>query len=74
MLAHPPACLQVNKLDFLVFVASFLGTLFISVEIGLGIAIGLHVLIALWETAFPHTAVLGRIPMTNVYRYVMTNV
>ena len=58
-----------NKLDFCVFVASFFGTLFISVEIGLAIAIGLHVIIALFETAFPHTAVLGRIPKSTVYRW-----
>lgn len=40
-----PRTLQVNKLDFLVWMASFLGTLFISIEIGLGIAIGLAMLI-----------------------------
>lgn len=60
---------QVNKLDFCIFLASFCGTLFISVEIGLAIAVGLHVLIALWQTAFPHTAALGRIPASSVYRY-----
>ena len=61
---------QVNKLDFLVWMASFLGTLFISIEIGLGIAIGLAMLIVIYESAFPHTAMLGRIPGSGVYRNV----
>ncbi|KXZ46976.1 hypothetical protein GPECTOR_39g470 [Gonium pectorale] len=61
---------KVNKLDFLVWMASFLGTLFISIEIGLGIAIGLAMLIVIYESAFPHTALLGRIPGSGVYRNV----
>ncbi|KAG2433274.1 hypothetical protein HXX76_008342 [Chlamydomonas incerta] len=61
---------KVNKLDFLVWMASFLGTLFISIEIGLGIAIGLAMLIVIYESAFPHTAMLGRIPASGVYRNV----
>ncbi|EFJ51511.1 hypothetical protein VOLCADRAFT_79619 [Volvox carteri f. nagariensis] len=61
---------KVNKLDFLVWMASFLGVLFISIEIGLGIAIGLALLIVIYESAFPHTAQLGRIPGSSVYRNV----
>ena len=64
---HPP---QVNKLDFMVWCASFFGVLFAGIEIGLGIAIGLAVLIVIYESAFPHTALLGRIPGTGVYRNV----
>lgn len=41
-----------------------------SVEIGLGIAIGLAVLFAIFNTAFPHTAMLGRVPGSTVYRNV----
>ncbi|KXZ44585.1 hypothetical protein GPECTOR_65g203 [Gonium pectorale] len=61
---------KVNKLDFLVWMASFLGVLFISVEIGLGIAIGLAVLIVVYESAFPNTALVGRIPGTNIWRNI----
>ncbi|GFR50731.1 hypothetical protein Agub_g12988 [Astrephomene gubernaculifera] len=61
---------KVNKLDFIVWMASFLGTLFISIEIGLGIAIGLAMLIVIYESAFPHTALLGRIPGSGVYRNI----
>lgn len=61
--------MQVNKFDWLVFNAAWLGVMFAGVEKGLAIAIGLSVLIVLYKTGFPHTAVLGRLPGTTVYRY-----
>lgn len=61
---------KVNKFDWLVFNAAMLGVWFAGVEIGLAIAIGLSVALALYKSAFPHTAVLGRLPGTTVYRNV----
>lgn len=59
---------KANFLDFLVWMAAFLGTVFLGVEIGLGIAIGLAVVLVVYQSAFPHTAVLGVLPETDVYR------
>ncbi len=70
LIQRPLRWQQVNKLDWLVWMASFLGTLFISIEIGLGISIGLALLIVIYESAFPHMALLGRIPGTGVYRNI----
>ena len=56
--------------DFVVWVAAFVCTLFLGAELGLGISIGLALLIVVLETAFPHTAVLGRVERTAVYRNV----
>ena len=61
---------RVNKFDWLVFNAAMLGVWFAGVEIGLSISIGLSVALALYNAAFPHTAVLGRLPGTTVYRNV----
>ena len=61
---------RVNKFDWLVFNAAMLGVWFAGVELGLAIAIGLSVALALYKSAFPHTAVLGRLPGTTVYRNV----
>lgn len=47
-----------------------MGTVFFGVEIGLMISIGLALLIVVAESAFPHTAELGRLPGTQVYRNV----
>ena len=59
---------EVIKKDFVVFVVAAVAVMFAGVEIGLAISIGLSVLIALWKSAFPHTAVLGQLPDTTVYR------
>lgn len=60
--------MQVNKLDWIIFNTALFCVAFLGVEIGLAIAIGLSIAIILYKTAFPHTAVLGRLPQTTVYR------
>ena len=56
---RPPSLLlldgtpQVNKLDFCVFLASCFGCLFYSIEFGLGIAVGLAILTALYQVPGP---------------------
>ena len=60
---------KVNKLDFLCWVAAFLGVIFISVEVGLAIAIGLAGLLTVYHVGFPNTLVLGRLSNApTVYR------
>ena len=54
--------------DFLVWLAAFLGTLFLGVEMGLAISIGLALLIVVFESAFAHSAVLGEVDGSGVYR------
>jgi hypothetical protein len=62
--------LQVRKLDWFVWMTSFLSTMFLGVEMGLAISIGLALLIVIYESAFPHTALLGRVGNTTIYRNV----
>ena len=61
---------KVHKFDFGVWMTAFAGTLFLGVEIGLAIAVGVSLLIVIYESAYPHTSVLGRLPGTNAYRNV----
>jgi sulfate transporter 4 len=61
---------RVHKFDFGVWVTACLGTMFLGVEIGLAIAVGVSLLIVIYESAYPHTIVLGRLPGTTVYRNV----
>lgn len=49
---------------------SFISTMFLGVEIGLAISIGLALMIVIYESAFPHTALLGRVGRTTIYRNV----
>ena len=44
--------------------------MFLGVEIGLAIAVSVSLLIVTYESAYPHTAVLGRLPGTTVYRNI----
>jgi MFS superfamily sulfate permease-like transporter len=60
---------QIAKLDWAVWATSFAGTILLGVEAGLGIAIALALLSVIYESAFPHTAVLGNLPGTRVYRW-----
>ncbi|XP_047951510.1 probable sulfate transporter 3.4 [Salvia hispanica] len=59
---------KVDKLDFLAALCSFLGVLFISVPIGLAIAVGVSVLKILLHVSRPNTVPLGNIPGTKVYQ------
>jgi sulfate transporter 4 len=61
---------KVHKFDFSVWVTACLGTMFLGVEIGLGIAVGVSLLIVIYESAYPHTTVLGRLPGTSHYRSI----
>ena len=44
---------RINKLDFLVWLAAFIIVVFAGVEIGLGTAVGLSLLIVLWKVPPP---------------------
>ena len=61
---------KVHKFDFGVWIVACFGTMFLGVEIGLAIAVGVSLLLVTYESAYPHTAVLGRLPGTTVYRNV----
>jgi sulfate transporter 4 len=61
---------KIDKFDFVVWVVSFVTTLFAGVEIGLLVSVGVSLLMVIYESAYPHTAVLGRLPGTTVYRNV----
>lgn len=59
-----------HKFDFSVWMIAFLGTLFLGVEMGLGLSVGISLLLVIFESAYPHTAVLGRLPGTHHYRNI----
>ncbi|KAG5524836.1 hypothetical protein RHGRI_031489 [Rhododendron griersonianum] len=59
---------KVDKLDFIACMGAFFGAAFVSVEIGLLIAIGLSFAKILLQVTRPRTALLGKLPRTSVYR------
>jgi sulfate transporter 4 len=61
---------KVHKFDFGVWLIACLGTMFLGVEIGLAIAVCVSLLLITYESAYPHTAQLGRLPGSTVYRNI----
>eukprot|EP00927_Polykrikos_kofoidii_P023178 TRINITY_DN2141_c0_g1_i8.p1 TRINITY_DN2141_c0_g1~~TRINITY_DN2141_c0_g1_i8.p1 ORF type:complete len:657 (-),score=119.26 TRINITY_DN2141_c0_g1_i8:47-1909(-) len=59
---------RIKKADFLLWVVAFLGTLFLGVLRGILVAVGLSLLIVIFESARPQISVLWRIPGTSIYR------
>ncbi|KAH8521032.1 hypothetical protein H0E87_002183 [Populus deltoides] len=58
---------KVDKLDFLACLCSFFGVLFISVPMGLGIAVGVSVFKILLHVTRPNSLVMGNIKGTQIY-------
>lgn len=50
---HLPACLQVNKPDWVVWLATFLCTMFLGVFRGILFGVGLALALVVYKTAFP---------------------
>lgn len=61
---------KIDKFDFVVWMISFFTTLFAGVEIGLLVAMGVSLLLVIYESSYAHTAIFGRLPGTTVYRNV----
>ncbi|KAL6537547.1 putative sulfate transporter 3.4 [Orobanche minor] len=59
---------KVDKLDFMACLCSFFGVLFISVPLGLAIAVGISVFKILLHVTRPNTFALGKIPGTQIYQ------
>lgn len=58
-----------KKVDFIQWMAAFLGTLFLGVEIGIVLAVAISLVFVIYESAVPRTSVLGRLPgAVPVYR------
>jgi high affinity sulfate transporter 1 len=61
---------KIDKLDFIACMGAFFGVVFISVEIGLLIAVAISFAKILLQVTRPRTAILGKIPRTTVYRNI----
>ena len=57
-----------NKTDFFLLLITFLATLTIGIEKGIGLGVIVSLAIVIFKTTRPHVAVLARIPGTHFYR------
>ncbi|KAG8369238.1 hypothetical protein BUALT_Bualt15G0130800 [Buddleja alternifolia] len=61
---------KIDKFDFVACMGAFFGVVFVSVEIGLLIAVSISFAKLLLQVTRPRTALLGKIPRTHVYRNI----
>ena len=59
-----------NKQDFVMLIATFIATLTLGIEKGIGLGVILSLAMVLFKTTKPHTAMLARLPGTHLYRNV----
>lgn len=59
-----------SKQDFSAQAATIIGVLFMGVEIGIMLGVGLSLLLFLWRTSRPHSAVVGQLPGTEHFRNI----
>ncbi|XP_074770705.1 solute carrier family 26 member 6 [Athene noctua] len=59
-----------NRVDLMVWIVTFVATLLLNLDIGLGASVAFGLLTVIFRTQLPHYSILGRISDTNVYRDV----
>lgn len=59
-----------NKTDFFMLSATFVATLFLGIEEGIGIGVVLSLVMVIYRTTRPHIAVLGKVPGTDTFRNI----
>ncbi len=59
-----------SKADFAAVSITLIGTLLLGVEVGISLGVGASLLIFLYRSSRPHTAVVGLVPGTEHYRNV----
>lgn len=59
-----------NKIDFSLLVVTFLGTLILGIEKGIGLGVVLSLVMVIYKTTKPHVAVLANVSGTHFYRNV----
>jgi len=61
---------SIKKQDFVLWVVAFCGTLLLGVLEGIALAVGLSLVIVIYESVRPQIMILWRIPGTTIYRNV----
>ncbi|XP_064012846.1 solute carrier family 26 member 6 [Pogoniulus pusillus] len=59
-----------NRVDLLVWIVTFVATLLLNLDIGLGVSVAFGLLTVIFRTQLPHYSILGRISGTDIYRDV----
>ncbi len=61
---------QANRSDFWMLAVTFIGTLALGIEEGIGLGVILSLAMIIFRTTRPHIAELGKVPNTHFYRNI----
>ncbi len=61
---------KTDRSDFVMLLVTFLATLLLGIEQGIGIGVILSLAVMVYRSSKPHLAVLGKLPGTTLYRNV----
>lgn len=59
-----------NRTDFWMLIVTFLATLTLGIELGIGVGVVLSLAMVIFRSTRPHVAILGQVPNTDFYRNV----
>jgi SulP family sulfate permease len=59
-----------NRNDFFLLLVTFLSTLLLGIEWGIGIGVVLSLVMLIYKTTKPHVAILAKVPGTHFYRNI----
>ncbi|XP_019392556.1 PREDICTED: cadherin EGF LAG seven-pass G-type receptor 3, partial [Crocodylus porosus] len=59
-----------NKVDLLIWVMTFVATLLLNLDIGLGVSVAFSLLTVIFRTQMAHYSILGQVSETDIYRDV----
>ncbi|KAM6121455.1 solute carrier family 26 member 6 [Pterocles gutturalis] len=65
-----PMLWKSNRVDLMVWIVTFVASLLLNLDIGLGASVAFGLLTVIFRTQLPHYSILGRISDTNIYRDV----
>ena len=64
---------KTDRKDFGLMVLTFLATLSLGIEAGILVGVVVSLIVVIYKTSTPHTAVMGRLPGTETYRNLKRN-
>ncbi|KAM4721905.1 solute carrier family 26 member 6-like [Rhinophrynus dorsalis] len=65
-----PVLWRSNRIDMVVWIVTFVSTIFLNLDIGLAVSVAFSLLTVIFRTQLPHYSILGQVPYTDIYRDV----
>uniref|UniRef100_A0A452IT98 STAS domain-containing protein n=1 Tax=Gopherus agassizii TaxID=38772 RepID=A0A452IT98_9SAUR len=60
-----------NRIDLLIWLVTFVATLLLNLDMGLGVSVAFALLTVIFRTQMPHYSILGQVSSTDIYRDVV---